>query len=288
MKALNIKSNTNLTIRDSISLKKYLNEVAAIGLLTVDEEVELFRRYRAGDLSARTVLIRSNLRFVLSCAKFYVNMGVSYEDLVSEGNLGLTKAVEKFDETRGFKFISYAVFWVQQAILQSIYNNSKTLRIPTIKYTILNKINTYKANYVQLNGIEPSLENMEEELLIPIKEIVKVTESFNPLAYLDEINPNTENSLYEILPAEKIIEDTDDLDNLKSIIPVLLDKCVKKDEREVLVHLYGLESNPELTIGQVQKKLKLSRSQVTNKRATAIKRIRFYIERNKNFKKLLF
>ena len=166
-----LKITKSITNRESASLDKYLQEIGREDLITVEEEVELAQRIRKGDRVALEKLTRANLRFVVSVAKQYQNQGLSLPDLINEGNLGLIKAAEKFDETRGFKFISYAVWWIRQSILQALAEQSRIVRLPLNQVGSLNKINKAFSRFEQENERRPSAEELAEELDIPIDKI---------------------------------------------------------------------------------------------------------------------
>ncbi|MDO5395077.1 MAG: RNA polymerase sigma factor RpoD/SigA [Bacteroidales bacterium] len=170
-----LKINTSITRRDGEILDKYLQEIGREPMLTPDEEVELAQKIRAGDSRALDRLIRSNLRFVVSVAKQYQNQGLALPDLINEGNLGLIKAAEKFDETRGFKFISYAVWWIRQSILQALAEQSRIVRLPLNQVGSLNKIQRAIAQFEQENQRKPSPQEIADVLDIPVE---KVRESY--------------------------------------------------------------------------------------------------------------
>jgi len=166
-----LKITKSITNRESASLDKYLQEIGREELIKVDEEVELAQRIRNGDRAALEKLTRANLRFVVSVAKQYQNQGLSLPDLINEGNLGLIKAAEKFDETRGFKFISYAVWWIRQSILQALAEQSRIVRLPLNQVGSLNKITKAFSKFEQENERKPSPEELSEELNIPVDKI---------------------------------------------------------------------------------------------------------------------
>ena len=166
-----LKITKSITNRESASLDKYLQEIGREDLITVEEEVELAQRIRKGDRIALEKLTRANLRFVVSVAKQYQNQGLSLPDLINEGNLGLIKAAEKFDETRGFKFISYAVWWIRQSILQALAEQSRIVRLPLNQVGSLNKISKAFSKFEQENERRPSPEELADELEIPVDKI---------------------------------------------------------------------------------------------------------------------
>ena len=166
-----IKITKSITNRESKSLEKYLQEIGKVDLLTPEEEVELAKRIKSGDQAALEKLTKANLRFVVSVAKQYQNQGLSLSDLINEGNLGLIKAAQRFDETRGFKFISYAVWWIRQSILQALAEQSRIVRLPLNKVGSLNKINKAFSELEQAFEREPSAEELAEQLEIPTEEV---------------------------------------------------------------------------------------------------------------------
>src|SRR5574344_1185840 len=166
-----LKINKSITNRSSAALDKYLVEIGREELITTDEEVELAQRIHRGDQQALEKLTRANLRFVVSVAKQYQNQGLSLPDLINEGNLGLIKAAEKFDETRGFKFISYAVWWIRQSILQALAEQSRIVRLPLNQVGSLNKINKALGKFEQENERQPSNEELAEMIDIPKEKI---------------------------------------------------------------------------------------------------------------------
>jgi RNA polymerase primary sigma factor len=166
-----LKITKSITNRESQSLEKYLQEIGKVDLLTPEEEVELAKRIKQGDQAALEKLTKANLRFVVSVAKQYQNQGLSLSDLINEGNLGLIKAAQRFDETRGFKFISYAVWWIRQSILQALAEQSRIVRLPLNKVGSLNKINKAFSELEQEFEREPSPEELAEQLEIPTEEV---------------------------------------------------------------------------------------------------------------------
>ena len=166
-----LKITKSITNRESASLDKYLQEIGRKDLISVDEEVELAQRIRMGDQAALDKLVSANLRFVVSVAKQYQNQGLSLPDLIDEGNLGLIKAAQKFDETRGFKFISYAVWWIRQSILQALAEQARIVRLPLNQVGSLNKISKALSRFEQIHERRPSAEELAEELDVPVEKI---------------------------------------------------------------------------------------------------------------------
>jgi RNA polymerase primary sigma factor len=166
-----LKITNSITKRDGEILDKYLQEISREEMITVDDEVELARRIREGDRAAVDRLVRANLRFVVSVAKQYQNQGLALPDLINEGNLGLIKAAQKFDETRGFKFISYAVWWIRQSILQALAEQSRIVRLPLNQVGSLNKITKALSKFEQENQRRPSAEELADELDVPVDKV---------------------------------------------------------------------------------------------------------------------
>ncbi|HLU86068.1 MAG TPA: RNA polymerase sigma factor RpoD/SigA, partial [Vicingaceae bacterium] len=166
-----LKITQQVTNRETVSLEKYLQEISKLDMITADEEVELARKIKEGDMNALERLVRANLRFVISVAKQYQNQGLTLPDLINEGNIGLIKAAERFDETRGFKFISYAVWWIRQAILQAIAEQARIVRLPLNKIGNITKINRTFASLEQFHEREPSLDEIAEQLDITASEV---------------------------------------------------------------------------------------------------------------------
>ncbi len=196
-----LKITKSITNRESASLDKYLQEIGREDLITVEEEVELAQRIKKGDHAALEKLTRANLRFVVSVAKQYQNQGLSLPDLINEGNLGLIKAAEKFDETRGFKFISYAVWWIRQSILQALAEQSRIVRLPLNQVGSLNKISKALSKFEQENERRPSPEELAEELDIPVDKIsdtLKVSDAYFGYKYAPFVE-GEDNSLLDVL-----------------------------------------------------------------------------------------
>jgi RNA polymerase primary sigma factor len=270
------KISNQITNRENISLEKYLSEISKIPLLTAAEEDELAVRINNNDKSALHELIQANLRFVVSVAKHYQNMGLSLPDLINEGNLGLIKAAERYDKTRGFKFISYAVWWIRQAILRSIAENSRIVRLPLNKIVLQNKI---KKAYNQLNQeffTEPSIAEMADLLNIHYDivedalSIIKVQVSMDAPFSEDE-----ENNLYHIL------SDEDSLNPEAGLIINSLQMEVERSlatlserEAEILRYYFGIKGNMAHSLAEIGNKLGLTRERVRQIKIAALKKLR--------------
>ncbi len=270
-----LKITKSITNRESASLDKYLQEIARYDLITIDEEVELAQRIRQGDRVALEKLTRANLRFVVSVAKQYQNQGLSLPDLINEGNLGLIKAAEKFDETRGFKFISYAVWWIRQSIMQAVNEQSRIVRLPLNQVTTLSKYKKAIQEFEQKHQRKPSPEELSEIMEIPVEKIkdtinvsgknVSVDAPFGEAedgTLLDVLqnsdSPKVDNSLIkESLTTE-----------IERIFATLSDR-----EAEILKDSFGI-GRQELTLEEIGIKFGLTRERVRQIREKAIRKLR--------------
>ena len=282
-----LKITKSITNRESESLDKYLQEIGHEELISIDEEVELAQRIRKGDRRALERLTRANLRFVVSVAKQYQNQGLSLPDLINEGNVGLIKAAEKFDETRGFKFISYAVWWIRQSILQAIAEQSRIVRLPLNQVGSVNKIARILSKFEQENERRPSVEEISERIDLPPEKIdVAMNASGKHVSVDAPFADGEDNSLLDVMvndnsPAadrELVVE------SLREEIRSAL-KILNHRERSIIEAYYGL-GTPELTLEEIGVKFGLTRERVRQIREKAIKRLREN-SRNKNLKAYL-
>ena len=260
-----LKITKSITNRESASLDKYLQEIGKEDLITVEEEVELAQRIKKGDQEALEKLTKANLRFVVSVAKQYQNQGLSLPDLINEGNLGLIKAAEKFDETRGFKFISYAVWWIRQSILQALAEQSRIVRLPLNQVGSLNKINKAFARFEQENERTPSPEELAN--VLPFSD----GEDNNLLDVLvNTDSPNADRGLInESLSTE-----------VERALATLTDR-----ERDIIRYFFGIGC-PEMTLEEIGEKFGLTRERVRQIKEKAIRRLR-HSSRNKFLKSYL-
>lgn len=270
-----LKITKSITNRESASLEKYLQEIGKEELLSADEEVELAARIRKGDQKALERLAKANLRFVVSVAKQYQNQGLSLPDLINEGNLGLIKAAERFDETRGFKFISYAVWWIRQSILQAIAEQSRIVRLPLNQVGSVNKIARMLNKFEQENERHPSIEEISEKTDLPPE---KIGEAMHANArHLSVDAPfagEEESSLLDVIVNDDSPKADSGLvkESLQTEIQSVL-KTLSQRERNVIEAFYGI-NQPELTLDEIGNKYDLSRERVRQIKEKAIRRLR--------------
>lgn len=270
-----LKISKSITNRESAALEKYLQKIGREELISVDEEVALAQRIKKGDREALEKLTKANLRFVVSVAKQYQNQGLSLQDLINEGNLGLIKAAEKFDETRGFKFISYAVWWIRQSILQAIAEHSRIVRLPLNQVGSVNKINRMRNKFEQENERRPSIDEIAEDMDLPedkIEDAIKVNARHVSVdaPFVD----GEDNSLLDVLPnedavmADKLLLVESLRDEIKRALQILNDR-----ERKIIEALFGIDQ-PEMTLEEVGDKYNLTRERVRQIKEKAIRRLR--------------
>ncbi len=270
-----LKITKSITNRESESLEKYLSEIGREELLSIEEEVELAQRIRKGDQKALERLTKANLRFVVSVAKQYQNQGLSLPDLINEGNLGLIKAAEKFDETRGFKFISYAVWWIRQSILQAIAEQSRIVRLPLNQVSSVNKINQMLNKFEQENERRPSVMEISEETDLPEDKVDEAMLVNTRHVSVDApFVEGEENSLLDVLiNSDAPMADRQlVVESLRAEIGDML-KTLNERERRVIKAFYGI-GEPELTLEEIGHKYGLTRERVRQIKEKAIRRLR--------------
>ncbi len=283
-----LKIIKQITNRDTQSLDKYLYEIGKENLLSADEEVELAQKIRNGDDKALDKLIKSNLRFVVSVAKQYQNQGLSLPDLINEGNLGLIKAAQRFDETRGFKFISYAVWWIRQSILQALAEQARIVRLPLNKIGSINKINKTLSELEQEYEREPSPEEVANILNVQPAEVKQALATSSRHVSIDApLKDGEDGNMYEVLPNKDTISPD------KSLIISSLQKDIERTlkvltEREAeIVRLYfGLNGRTQLSLDEIGLKFDLTRERVRQIKEKAIKRLK-ETSKNKHLKTYL-
>ena len=259
-----LKISKQITNRESQSLDKYLQEIGKVDLLTPDEEVELAKRIREGDQMALEKLTKANLRFVVSVAKQYQNQGLSLGDLINEGNLGLIKAAQRFDETRGFKFISYAVWWIRQSILQALAEQSRIVRLPLNRVGSLNKISKTFSELEQRYEREPSPDELAEVLDVTTNEVVDTMKISGRHVSMDApFVQGEENSLLDVL--ENDSEETPDAglmnDSLRREVQRALSTLTQR-EADVITLYFGLNGEHSMTLEEIGEKFNLTRERV--------------------------
>ena len=266
-----LKITKSITNRESASLDKYLQEIGREELITVEEEVELAQRIKKGDQEALEKLTRANLRFVVSVAKQYQNQGLSLPDLINEGNLGLIKAAEKFDETRGFKFISYAVWWIRQSILQALAEQSRIVRLPLNQVGSLNKINKALSKFEQENERMPSPEELAEILDIPREKINDTLRVSGRHVSVDApFVDGEDNSLLDVL----VNNDSPNAD--RGLVNKEIDRVLStltERERDIVRYFFGIGCQ-EMTLEEIGEHFGLTRERVRQIKEKAIRRLR--------------
>ena len=270
-----LKITKSITNRESASLDKYLQEIGKEDLITVEEEVELAQRIRKGDQRALEKLTRANLRFVVSVAKQYQNQGLSLPDLINEGNLGLIKAAEKFDETRGFKFISYAVWWIRQSILQALAEQSRIVRLPLNQVGSLNKINKAFSRFEQEHERRPSPEELAETLDLPAEKVADTLRVSGRHISVDAAFVEGEdNSLLDVLVNDDspVADKTLINESLSTEVERALATLTER-ERDIIRLFFGINCQ-EMTLEEIGEKFGLTRERVRQIKEKAIRRLR--------------
>ena len=270
-----LKITKSITNRESASLDKYLQEIGKEDLITVEEEVELAQRIRKGDQKALEKLTRANLRFVVSVAKQYQNQGLSLPDLINEGNLGLIKAAEKFDETRGFKFISYAVWWIRQSILQALAEQSRIVRLPLNQVGSLNKINKAFSRFEQENERRPSPEELADSLDLPAEKVADTLRVSGRHISVDApFVEGEDNSLLDVLVNDDspIADRTLINESLSTEVERALSTLTER-EWDIIKLFFGINTQ-EMTLEEIGEKFGLTRERVRQIKEKAIRRLR--------------
>ena len=270
-----LKISKSITNRESASLDKYLQEIGHEELLTTDQEVELAQRIRKGDKRALEKLTKANLRFVVSVAKQYQNQGLSLPDLINEGNVGLIKAAEKFDETRGFKFISYAVWWIRQSILQAIAEQSRLVRLPLNQVGSVNKIARELSRFEQEHERKPSVDEIAERVDLPEDKIADAMKANSRHVSMDApIADGEDSSMIDFLFGDSSNTDRElAIESLKAEVSRIL-KVLTDKEQKVLRAFFGIDGSPEMTLDEIGEKYNLTRERVRQIKEKALRRLR--------------
>lgn len=279
-----LKITNKITNRESLALDKYLNDISKIDLLTADEEADLARRIREGDKQALERMTKANLRFVVSVAKQYQNQGLSLSDLINEGNVGLMKAAKRFDETKGFKFISYAVWWIRQSILQAIVEYARIVRLPLNKVGSYNRVNEAVVSFVQEFEREPSDEELGDLLDMKAKDVVKMKQSGSRHLSFDAPvgGDDGDATMLDLLSFDAIEESPDFAlmeESLKDEVNYGL-SMLSPREVEVLSAYYGLTERKPMTLEEIGELYGLTRERVRQIKERAIRRLRKSVNKN--------
>ena len=270
-----LKITKSITNRESASLDKYLQEIGRMELISVDEEVELAQRIREGDRQALDKLVSANLRFVVSVAKQYQNQGLSLPDLIDEGNLGLIKAAQKFDETRGFKFISYAVWWIRQSILQALAEQARIVRLPLNQVGSLNKISKELSRFEQEHERRPSTTELAERLGVAEEKVADSMKVSGRHVSVDApFVDGEDNSLLDVLPNEDspMADSTLNYESLSKEVDRALDQLTPR-ESEILRMFFGIGCQ-EMTLEEIGAKFDLTRERVRQIKEKAIRHLK--------------
>jgi RNA polymerase primary sigma factor len=276
-----LKITKSITNRESASLDKYLQDIGKEPLISVEEEVELAQRIKKGDKAALEKLVRANLRFVVSVAKQYQNQGLSLSDLINEGNLGLIKAAEKFDETRGFKFISYAVWWIRQSILQALAEQSRIVRLPLNQVGALNKLNKEMSKFEQENERAPSIEEVASNLEMPKDKVADTLRVAGKHVSVDApFQEGEDNTLLDVIPNTTTPKTDNELmyESLRREIDRVLDTLSER-EQQIIRMFFGLDGK-EMTLEEIGHHFGLTRERVRQIKEKAIRRLR-HVSKNK-------
>ena len=270
-----LKITKSITNRESAALDKYLQEIGHEDLISIDEEIELAQRIKKGDRKALEKLTKANLRFVVSVAKQYQNQGLSLPDLINEGNLGLIKAAEKFDETCGFRFISYAVWWIRQSILQAIAEQSRIVRLPLNQVGSVNKINRILNKFEQEHERRPNVDEIADQIDLPEDKIVEAMRVNGKHVSVDApITDGADSSLLDVLPnTDSPMADNElVMESLREEVASALN-VLNERERNIIECFYGINQR-EMTLEEIGDKFGLTRERVRQIKEKALRRLR--------------
>ncbi|RLD73294.1 MAG: RNA polymerase subunit sigma [Bacteroidetes bacterium] len=283
-----LKITKQVTNRETASLDKYLQEIGKVDLITAEEEVELARRIKQGDRIALEKLTKANLRFVVSVSKQYQNQGLTLPDLINEGNLGLIKAAQRFDETRGFKFISYAVWWIRQSILQALAEQSRIVRLPLNKIGSINKINKASARLEQGFEREPNVKEIAGELDMTETEVKESMRNAGRHVSMDApLIQDEDNTMYDVLKSEEAVTPETGLlyESLKKEIDRAISTLTQR-EADVIRLYFGLNGGHPMTLEEIGEAFDLTRERVRQIKEKAIRRLK-HTSRSKILKSYL-
>lgn len=270
-----LKITKSITNRESTALEKYLQDISREAMVGLDEEIELAKRIREGDEKALERLTKANLRFVVSVAKQYQNQGLALPDLINEGNFGLIKAAQKYDETRGFKFISYAVWWIRQSIMQAISEQSRMVRVPINQMGSANRIRKFINQFEQEHERYPSLSELTEHINLPEEKIVEALAMATTQVSMDApFTSNEEGSLLDVLP-NKNAPSADDLLVAESLSTEVANALASLSEREqIIIKCFFGINQPEMSLEEIGERTGLTRERVRQIKEKAIIRLR--------------
>ncbi|MBS4066007.1 MAG: RNA polymerase sigma factor RpoD/SigA [Chitinophagaceae bacterium] len=272
-----LKITKSITNRESQSLEKYLQEIGKVELITPEEEVKLAERIKQGDQRALDRLTKANLRFVVSVAKQYQNQGLSLPDLINEGNLGLIKAAQRFDETRGFKFISYAVWWIRQSILQALAEQSRIVRLPLNKVGLTNRINKAYSQLEQEFEREPSAEELAEVLELEIDEVSSTLGMSTRHVSMDSpLADGEDNTLMDVMQNPNADSTDEELDHKQSL-QTEIDRSLKtltERQQEVIRYFFGIGVDHPLSLEDIGERFNLTRERVRQIKDKAISKLK--------------
>jgi len=283
-----LKITKQVTNRETASLDKYLQEIGKVDLITAEEEVELARRIKQGDEDALEKLTKANLRFVVSVSKQYQNQGLNLPDLINEGNMGLIKAAQRFDETRGFKFISYAVWWIRQSILQALAEQSRIVRLPLNKIGSINKINKAIARLEQENEREPDAKEIAGELEITVTEVKESMRNAGRHVSMDApLIQDEDNTMYDVLKSEESVTPETGLlyESLRKEINRAISTLTQR-EADVIRLYFGLNESHPMTLEEIGEQFDLTRERVRQIKEKGIRRLK-HTSRSKILKSYL-
>ena len=271
-----LKITEQITIRNEESLNKYLNDISKISLISLEKEVELAIQIKAGNKRALDELTRANLRFVVSVAKQYQNKGLSLPDLINEGNLGLLKAAKRFDETRGFKFISYAVWWIRQGIVQSLSENSRMVRLPLNKISVINKIKKAVTFFEQKYGREPTSYEISKIIEVSVEEVdICIKNSAFGVSIDAPLSPETDINMQNIIISDMYPQPDNVLllDSLHIDLVAVLNSLSERDSDIIKLH-YGIGFESSMTLVEIAQLFEISQERVRQIKESAILKIK--------------